>query len=83
MYQDTVSSCEVSNSMPGLFIAPVSIMAYYSRNIHSFGLYITHVGTLSQALVTQLVLRLCASDKDLCVDESSNFLRISYYANIR
>ena len=33
----------------------------------------THVGTLSQALVTQLVLRLCVSDKDLCVDESSNF----------
>ena len=42
-----------------------------------------HVGTLPQALVTRLVLRLRALDKDLRVDDSSNFLCISYYANIR
>ena len=44
VYQDTVSSCEVSKkACQTCFIAPVSIMAYYSRNIHSFGLYITVV----------------------------------------
>ena len=39
----------------------------------------THVGTLSRALVTQLVLCLCASDKDLCVDESSSYLLLCEY----
>ena len=43
----------------------------------------THVGTLSQTLVTQLVLRPCVLDKNLCVDGSSNFLSVSFYANIR
>ena len=32
------------------------------------------VGTRTQALVSQVVVRLCASDKDHCVEESSNFL---------
>ena len=39
--------------------------------------------TLLQAPVTQAALRPRASDKDLAVDESSNFLCISYFAHIR